>query len=134
MPFCPKCRYEYKSGVSTCPDCDEALVSALPTSDPGPESVTIPQEYKDWVQLARLASYQSAQMVMEAWNAKDIPGVVLSGAGHFGQTGQMGPSSFKPVGGEYSMMVPPEHVVNADVEASGILGDEWEDSKLVDLE
>lgn len=30
MPFCPKCRYEYESTVTNCPDCEEPLVDALP--------------------------------------------------------------------------------------------------------
>ena len=132
MPFCPKCRYEYKDGVNTCPDCDEPLVSSLEHIKEDPLSV--PDEYKDWVQLARLTSYQSAAMVLEAWRAKDIPCTVLSGAGHFGLLGQMGPSSFRPVGGTFSMMVPPEHAVNADIEAAGILGEEWEKARLYDKE
>jgi len=28
--FCPKCRYEYKPGVTTCPDCEVPLVPELP--------------------------------------------------------------------------------------------------------
>lgn len=30
MPYCPKCRYEYRAGFSTCPDCDVKLVEELP--------------------------------------------------------------------------------------------------------
>ena len=30
MPFCPDCRYEYRSGVSDCPDCETPLVEKLP--------------------------------------------------------------------------------------------------------
>lgn len=29
MPFCPGCKYEYKPGVETCPDCGAALVEEL---------------------------------------------------------------------------------------------------------
>lgn len=29
MPFCPVCKYEYKSGVKVCPDCGAKLVSEL---------------------------------------------------------------------------------------------------------
>lgn len=31
MPFCPKCKYEYREGVQTCPDCDARLVAELET-------------------------------------------------------------------------------------------------------
>jgi len=29
MPFCPKCKYEYVPGITTCPDCDLKLVEKL---------------------------------------------------------------------------------------------------------
>lgn len=29
MPYCPKCRYEYKPTVETCPDCGSKLVAKL---------------------------------------------------------------------------------------------------------
>lgn len=37
MPYCPKCRYEYRDDIKDCPDCDIELVEELP-----PEG-----EYKD---------------------------------------------------------------------------------------
>lgn len=30
MPYCPACRSEYRSGFSTCKDCNVALVATLP--------------------------------------------------------------------------------------------------------
>lgn len=36
MPFCPKCRIEYREGFTTCSDCDVALVSALPPEESDP--------------------------------------------------------------------------------------------------
>jgi len=73
-------------------------------------------------------------MVMEALRAKDIPAVIHSDAGHFGQTGQMGTSSFRPMGGAYTLMIPRDHIVEADREAATILGDVWEKSRLCDLD
>jgi hypothetical protein len=38
MPFCPQCKYEYKPGVETCPDCGARLVEHLqPPPEPRPE-------------------------------------------------------------------------------------------------
>lgn len=33
MPFCPKCKYEYRSDVTTCPDCGLKLVPKLHESE-----------------------------------------------------------------------------------------------------
>jgi hypothetical protein len=30
MPYCPDCLYEYRTGLTECPDCHELLVSELP--------------------------------------------------------------------------------------------------------
>ncbi len=30
MPFCPECKYEYRAGITTCPDCDVDLIENLP--------------------------------------------------------------------------------------------------------
>lgn len=41
--FCPECRSEFRPDIRRCPDCDTALVSALPLErhdDPG-ESVVV---------------------------------------------------------------------------------------------
>jgi len=131
MPFCPLCHYEYKMGVSLCPDCEEKLVDSLPDEK---ESFEPDEQYDNWVQLARLNSLQSADMIEEVLQEKKIPVVIYSGAGHFGETGQMGPSSSRPIGGGYSVFVPKEFVSDADQEALIILGEEWEKGKMFDIE
>ena len=132
MPFCPKCKYEYLSSVSKCPDCNEELVASLPKeSDLTDDNF---EKYKDWIPLARFNSDQIAALAIDSLRSKDIPAVVLSGTGHFGMTGQMGISSFRPVGGSYTLLVPEEYIVIADHESAIIFGDEWEKIKLLDLE
>ncbi|MCD6160822.1 MAG: hypothetical protein J7K40_00220 [candidate division Zixibacteria bacterium] len=131
MPFCPNCRYEYREGITVCPDCKEKLVESLS------DEITVNNSddeaiYKDWVQIARLTSPQYAELVLEGLRVKDIPAVILSGAGHFGQTGQFGISSFRSVGGAYSILVPKAFIVDADKEAELILGDEWKKARLED--
>ena len=121
MPFCPKCRYEYMTGVSKCSDCDEHLVDSLPQ-----EANDRSEVYDNWVELGRLTSQQYADMLVEALRAKNIPVVVNSNTGHFGATGQMGTASFRPISGAfYSLMVPEKFTEVADSEAETILGDVW---------
>ena len=47
MPFCPKCKYEYKLGIEACPDCGEKLVDSLPGEE---------WEFGEEVELALLHS------------------------------------------------------------------------------
>lgn len=127
MPFCPSCHYEYDDDVFTCPDCEVELVDELPEESDEPE-------YEDWTALARLNSEQEMEMVQEVMRNEGIPVVVQSGTGHFGVTGQMGMSSFRPIGGGYSLLVPYEFLERADRIGSGLLGEEWDKLRLIDLE
>ncbi len=127
--FCPKCRYEYNPGIFVCPDCDEKLVAVLPEI-PEKDPIDEASIREDWIELARLTSSTSAQMLIDVLHSKNIPSVALSGSGHFGQTGQMGSSSFPPAGGAFSIMVHKEYVVEADNEGRALLGEEWDKGRL----
>ncbi len=127
MPFCPDCKTEYKAGITACPDCGSPLVDLLPRDEEG-------KHYDNWVQIARLSSHEMAEMVAEVWEDNEIPHIIQSGTGHFGMTGQMGFTAFRPVGGFYSLYVPEEFVAEADAEAQIVLGEDWLKSRLVDIE
>ena len=132
MPFCPKCGYEYREGISRCPDCDEPLVSQLPPIDASSKENEIDE--KDWVPVVQLTSMQYAELIVEDLRGKDIPVIMRSSTGHFGETGQMGTSSFRPIGGGYVIFVPTGFVEKADNEGEAILGEVWVNSRLVDIE
>jgi hypothetical protein len=42
--FCPNCKYEYKPGVATCPDCGTDLVYKLAPEQPNHLKKTEPQD------------------------------------------------------------------------------------------
>jgi len=128
MPFCPKCRYEYRRGIEYCPDCDERLVETLPPENK--DETFSPDDIKDWVPLARLTAYQYAEMVQEGLRDKGIPVVILSETGHFGLLGQLNITAYRPIGGGYVVLVPPDFAEDADQEAELMLGDEWVKSRL----
>lgn len=43
MPWCPKCKYEYREGITKCADCDVELVDELPIEEPE-EMKEVPNE------------------------------------------------------------------------------------------
>ena len=55
MPFCPKCRYEYRPEIKVCPDCGEKLVAELPPEPVGQELVCIANyAYQSDAQTAKM--------------------------------------------------------------------------------
>jgi hypothetical protein len=132
MPFCPKCKYEYRPEVSTCPDCDVPLVAHL---EPDAEETDPLEGHTDWTPIARMTSPQYAEMILEALRSKDIPALLHDTSGHFGQTGQMGTSSFRPIAGAVTaLFVPLRFVEDAAHETAIILGEDWDRVKLVDID
>ena len=130
MPFCPKCRYEYRQGIEYCPDCEERLVDSLPPETNTDSDSLTEEDIKSWVPLARLTASPYADMVAEALRNKGIPVVVLSESGHFGITGQLSIGMYRPIGGGYVILVPPDCAEDADREAELMLGDEWVKARL----
>nr|MBN2276107.1 hypothetical protein [candidate division Zixibacteria bacterium] len=137
MPFCPRCRYEYREGIIKCPDCGEKLVDSLPVeskSDSDYENdLDDYPDYYEWIPLASLSSQYYAEMFIETLRAKGIPAVLKSSLGHFGVTGQMGLSSYRPVGGAYTIMVESRYIADADREGQVMFGEDWPKYRLVEL-
>ena len=152
--FCPKCKYEYTPVVTVCSDCNETLVSEeeLKTvvedqkkvnASPLLDELTSGEVFTDapdfpvdieWVHIARLHSQEMADMILEVLHAKELIAVVHSETGYFGITGQLGMSSYSPIGGGYSLFVDKQMLENVDNEARIIMGEEWDKCKLVEIE
>ena len=73
MPFCPNCRFEYKEGLTECPDCGARLVEKLPAEKP-PES-------PNFVPLRNLPSRMYAQMLKEALENEGIASMIKGDEG-----------------------------------------------------
>lgn len=73
MPFCPNCRFEYKEGLTECPDCGARLVEKLPVEKP-PES-------PNFVPLRNLPSRMYAQMLKEALENEGIASMIKGDEG-----------------------------------------------------
>jgi hypothetical protein len=128
MPFCPKCRFEYRPEIYICPDCNERLVTILP---PEEATATENKEYKDWVTVSKLESFQFAEMIRERLEELNIPIVILSRASRYETTRIMGLSTINPLGGRYAILVPKEYVEEADLEGEAIFGEDWVKGKTI---
>ena len=126
MPFCPKCRFEYQPEIETCPDCGQKLTAELPDQEHDDSN----PDYANWTPIARLTSREYAEMVLQHLRDSDIPAVILSGAGYFGMTGQMGLSSSVSVGGAFTIAVPGKYEEEADAQGESLLGEIWVKSRL----
>ena len=145
--FCPNCKYEYLPETIMCPDCDEPLVTkeeldAMPDENEKLDASPLLEELQslkdvdteiDWVHIARINSKQMADMILQVLHAKGIASVIHSETGYFGMTGQIGMSSYQPIGGGYSLFVDKNCLEDVDNEASILMGDEWEKCKLVNI-
>ena len=63
MPYCPCCKFEYRPGVTTCPDCGEALLEGTP---PRPQPELLPRAETKLVALCRVADPTEADIIKAA--------------------------------------------------------------------
>ena len=68
--FCPRCRQEYQPGLTACPACGEALVTALPI----PELDDV--EWVDLVTVLKTGDEAQLQVAQSLLAAEGIPCVV----------------------------------------------------------
>ncbi len=71
--FCPVCKYEYKPGITVCPDCGKKLVEKLPQEDRNKNSDNI-----NFVPLPSLPGRVYAEMIKDTLDAKGIPCYIRS--------------------------------------------------------
>lgn len=134
MPFCPRCKFEYKVDTVRCPDCDVELVAELaaPEVELGNSDGTL--EEAGWTAIGILTSTLYAEQLVEGLRNSGIAAEVVSGAGYFGATGMMGDGSYAGGGGGYAILVETGRAAEADEIAEVILGDIWMNSRIVEFE
>jgi uncharacterized Zn finger protein (UPF0148 family) len=82
MPFCPRCRYEYKDGIGECPDCGIRLVEELEEEDSEEESAEGEEgeaiQKTDFVPLRHYNSRSSIEIIQEALEKEGITAIVIN--------------------------------------------------------
>lgn len=69
MPYCPTCKREFKADLTHCPEDRTELVDELPFE-------TVPGENMTWVEIARAATEDEANLLQGFLQAEGIPAVV----------------------------------------------------------
>ncbi len=78
MPWCPKCKIEYREGYDHCADCGCALIG----EQPGPDSPGHAVDKSNWGHLIFIYSETEADIVMGLLETADIPVIkAYKGAG-----------------------------------------------------
>lgn len=129
MPYCAKCKYEYREGIALCPDCNLPLVESLSSvAAPalGP-AATMPDQ--SWVAVCDVPSDLNSSLARGALESRNIPSIVMS-------------STFKAYGVDHQytqqllaspkatnvIMVPREFIEEATLVLEAILGDDFHQS------
>lgn len=69
MPWCPKCKTEYREGYDTCSDCEAKLVDVLDVE----QDLYSIGEIKDWALLIQTFNENEAEIVESLLRPYDIP-------------------------------------------------------------
>jgi hypothetical protein len=120
--FCPKCQYEFKSGITTCPECNVKLVDKLP--DPPAEEE---QEYIDLITVFTTSSNAELLVAKSLMEAAEVE--------YFAKGDKLadligGKLGFNPALGAYEIQVRPDDEEMArdilsemDKDAEPLMGD-----------
>jgi len=123
--ICPSCRYHYKEGVVTCPECDVALVGSLPVTG----AAQVPDD--SWVSVCRLRNKIQSEIARGALDSSNIPSMVLSsGFEASGRTTGAHLEKQAVTGTENLLMVPREFRDEADLVLRAVLGSKFRDNRI----
>ncbi len=118
--ICPKCKYEYRDGISTCPDCESELVAVLPQA-PVAQAID-----GSWISVCAVPTVIKSELARGALDSNNIPSIIVSNA--FGAAGHnVGfNASITPTMAEKNMlMVPREFRLDAVIILSAVLGEDF---------
>ena len=117
MTFCPKCNKDFDSDMLFCPRCNPDLRDGDETASDGLN--------KGWIVIGHVKDQTSADYARETLESYDIPVVVFSESGFFGQIGLNLPSPSGKHMGMFQIQVPSDMVRDAINVLNMIFGDSW---------
>lgn len=113
MPFCPKCKEHFEGDLTACPNCGHEFN--------GEEGAEAGYELIAYIDEKTAADYARETLV-----SYNIPAVVISKSGYFGQVGLNLPFVTGKGVSKFQVYVPSELREDAENILTMILGDGWE--------
>ena len=126
MTYCPKCNKDFNSDLPSCPRCNPDLREGDENTSDGLN--------QGWVVIGHVKDQTTADYARETLESYDIPGVVFSESGFFGQVGLNLPSPSGKNLGTFRIQVPFDLVEDAINVMNMILGDSWEKATETDID
>jgi hypothetical protein len=114
VAFCPRCKTEWGDDLTDCPNCSAELI-------PSPEA----EDRSAWVALGSIEDRFSADYARAVLNSYEIPAVVISKSGFFGQVGLTFHAFYKSGSWLFEVSVPAEYVEEAAGVLDMALGNKW---------
>jgi len=116
MAICPNCNENFNDSLKTCPICKVNLI----------DSEDFESFEENWVIVGRVKDQTTSEYARETLESYDIPAVIISESGFFGQAGLNLPSPSGANLGFFQIHVPRELKDEAADILKMILGDSWE--------
>ena len=114
MAYCPECKSEWEDDITECPICGRELVQ------------TENEQATEWVVLGVIEDKVSADYARETLKSYEIPSVVISKSGFFGEIGlTLNPfySTHSPL---FEISVLSIHVEEAAAILDMAIGEKWQ--------
>jgi hypothetical protein len=124
MPYCADCQFEYREGITTCPDCGRPLVNRLtPTT-----GATSPDQ--SWIAVCDIPNDLNSSLARGALESRNIPSIVMSSTFKaYGVDSQYTSQLLATPNATNVIMVPREFAEEAALVLEAVLGDDFHQSE-----
>jgi len=116
MPYCPRCRENFAGELSACPTCGYEFE----------RNDADAKNDAEWILVARVNDATSANFAKETLQSYNIPVVLFSESGFFGQAGLNLPQAYGKQLGQFQIHVPASFREETEDILTMILGDKWQ--------